>query len=84
MAERLATATAATLRASAAAPSARRAARGSRAFFPNSSASPARARAALRAAPSRLPQVRTRRLRWVQGAQGRLETLVEMVRRTGC
>ncbi|KAG2566302.1 probable L-ascorbate peroxidase 7, chloroplastic [Panicum virgatum] len=56
MAERLATATAATLRASAAAPSARRAARGSRAFFPNSSASPARARAALRAAPSRLPQ----------------------------
>jgi len=60
MAERLAAATAATLRASAAAPSARRAARASRAFFPNPSAPPARAGVALRAAPSRLPQVRTR------------------------
>ncbi|KAF8762538.1 hypothetical protein HU200_009312 [Digitaria exilis] len=61
MAERLTTAAAAaTLRASAtaAAPSARRAARASsRAFFPNSSASAARARVGLRAAPpSRLPQ----------------------------
>ena len=58
MAERLA-ASAATLRASAAAatPSARRAARASRAFFPPSPATSARARVGLRAAPSPLPQV---------------------------
>ena len=71
MAERLA-ASAATLRASAAGtPSARRAARASRAFFPPSPASSARARVGLRAAPSPLPQPQVRvRIPPLLGYQG--------------
>ncbi|OEL25557.1 putative L-ascorbate peroxidase 8, chloroplastic [Dichanthelium oligosanthes] len=96
MAERLTAAAAATLRASAvaAAPSTRRGARApNRAFFPNSSASPAPARAGLRAEPSRLPQ-KARTVRCAPGAaaaasdvaqlKAAREDIRELLRTTHC
>ncbi|CAL5027433.1 unnamed protein product [Urochloa decumbens] len=90
MAERLAAA-AATLRASGApAPPASRGARTSRAFFPNASASPSRARAGIRAAPSRLPQARAVRCTAVAAAsdatqlKAAREDIRELLRTTHC